>query len=158
MYQLWPPGHYFVISEPMLRWKRRCLCNPLFQEMRLMKDAGLDTFFITKVDTVWTLFQLRGFTETMDDFVGNIQDDKGNPFHWKPTSVFFLFWKGPLCLEHHFLYLLWAVKVLVSACGLSILADGCFCGCGQYDPTASNCVGEWERWRTGVRFNDEEPN
>lgn len=48
-----------------------------------MKDAGLDTFFITKVDTVWTLFQFRGFTETMDDFVRNIQDDKGNPFSLK---------------------------------------------------------------------------
>lgn len=32
--------------------------------------------------------------------------------------------------------------MLLSACGLSILDDGYFCGCGRSDPTVSDCAGE----------------
>lgn len=159
MHQLWPPGHYFVISEPMLRWKRRCLCNPLFQEMRLMKDAGLDTFFYHQGGHCLDIVPIQRFYRNNGWLCWKHTGWQRESFLIENPLVYFSCFGKALCVWSIILYiLLWAVKVLVSACGLSILADGCFCGCGQYDPTASNCVGEWERWRTGVRFNDEEPN
>lgn len=69
--------------------------------------------------------------------LGKVQNGK--------RESFLMFWKRPFCVWSRFFSLLRAVKVLMSACGLSLLADGCFCGCGRYDPTASDCVGDGER-------------
>lgn len=138
MHQLW-----FTEASWTLFWHIRGPCWDekdnvwvilCFKKWGCWKMQAWRHFIITDVDSVQKSFQHRGFTWTMDDFVEQAQT-KVIHSHLENPSMCWPYFGEMLCVHSIVFVLSWAVKVLLSVCGLSILDDDCFCGCGQYDQT-----------------------